>query len=153
MKLPRASLTGIIVLALCCTTCARIRKTPFDHLYGDAWCAGVYQGYATGYDGAYDGMSMRADEAYRSLVQHGVSSLAKLQSREVPFFIELDPHVERFHLRRAVPERLTFTAGMTAEDRRVAQENFTRMRASIADDYTDVEQCGRASCRSPCRTK
>jgi hypothetical protein len=128
-------------LAACLAgACAHKQKTPFDHLYGEGWCQGVYQGYAERYEVVYQGAGERARGSYTYLVREGVAALTRLQSRGTPFFVGIDPASGRFSLKREVPERLTFTADMTDEDRRRATAQFEQARQHIAEDYTDVER-------------
>ena len=55
------------------------------------------------------------------LAQKGITALDALQTREVPFFIRVDQGEKGFAIARDVPERLTFTAGMSDADRQAAQ--------------------------------
>jgi len=120
--------------------CAHKPKTPFDHLYGEGWCQGVYQGYAEEYEGVFNGAGESARGSYSYLVRDGVSALERLQTRGTPFYVGIDPASSRFALKREVPERLMFTADMTDEDRRRATEQFEVARAHLAEDYTDVQR-------------
>jgi hypothetical protein len=133
-----AILTAVIGLVL--AGCAHKQKTPFEHLYGEGWCQGVYQGYAEQYDSVLTGAGVNVKQSYSYLVQEGVAALTRLQSRGTPFYVGLDDATGAFKIRREVPERLTFTAGMTEEDRRRATEQFELARAHIAEDYTDVQR-------------
>jgi hypothetical protein len=126
--------------ALLAGGCAHKPKTPFEHLYGEAWCQGVYQGYSEQYDAVLTGAGINVKQSYSYLVREGVVALARLQSRGTPFFVGLDQASGAFQIRREVPERLTFTADMTDEDRRLATEQFELARAHIAEDYTDVQR-------------
>jgi hypothetical protein len=130
---------GCALAALLCG-CAHKQKTPFDHLYGEAWCQGVYQGYADQYEGVYRGAGESARGSYGYLVQEGVSALSRLQSRGTPFYVGIDQATSMFSIKREVPERLTFSADMTEADRQRATEEFERARAHLAEDYTDVQR-------------
>jgi hypothetical protein len=133
------TVVGLAAVVLACG-CGHKQKTPFDHLYGNAWCDGVYAGYAERYEDVYRGAGESARSSYSYLVQDGAVALTRLQSRGTPFFVGIDDASGRFSIRREVPERLTFTADMTEEDRRIATEQFEIARQHLAEDYTDVQR-------------
>lgn len=138
---PTISLLALAAIALFLVCgCAHKQKTPFDHLYGEGWCQGVYQGYAEKYESVYRGAGQSARASYSYLVRDGVGALERLQSRGTPFYVAIEPGTGRFALRREVPERLTFTADMSEEDRRRATEEFERAREHLAEDYSDVQR-------------
>ncbi len=120
--------------------CAHRSKTPFDHLYGPQWCQGVYKGYADQWDGLRMGTEIAVRESYGVLTREGVSALDRLQSRSTPFYVLADPVSDRFVIRREVPDRLMFTADMSAQDRERAQTEFDASREHIASDYSDVKR-------------
>ena len=129
----------LIVLALV-PACAHKQKTPFAHLYGEKWCTGVYEKYSQSYDGVYEGALMQTKTSYALLLRQGIPALERLQSRNTPFYIRLNRQSGRFEIQRKVPERLTFTADMTEEDRKRAQVEFEEAREHIAEDYVDVRR-------------
>jgi hypothetical protein len=115
-------------------------ETPLAHLYGKEWVHGAYSYYAKAYvdvEGAAQRSSFRA---YELLAQKGVSALAALQSREVPFYIRVASDGGSFRVAREVPERLTFTADMSQTDRQAATEAWKRAREQIQTDYEEVER-------------
>ncbi len=129
----------LLVAGLALAGCGASRpSTPYDHLYGEQWCRGIYAGYAERYEAVRRGSASAASSSYRVLARRGVAALERLQGRSTPFFVEIDQR-GRFRIRRDVPERLTFTAEMSDEERELARRRFEETRRHLADDYTDVD--------------
>lgn len=121
--------------------CERRRpETPLAHLYGQKWVTGAYTHYAQAYAEVEDQSERDSTEAYRVLVQRGVTALEGLQQREVPFYVRVDPGGAAFHIERDVPERLTFTADMTPAQREAATVAWKRARDHIQRDYDEVRR-------------
>jgi hypothetical protein len=139
-RLLSAGLGAACLCVLFAGGCAHRSKTPFDHLYGPQWCQGVYKGYAEQWDGLRMGTEIAVRESYGVLTREGVSALDRLQSRSTPFYVLADPVSDRFVIRREVPQRLMFTADMSAQDRERAQIEFDASREHIASDYSDVKR-------------
>jgi hypothetical protein len=139
-KLLSAGLGAMCLCVFFSSGCAHRQKTPFDHLYGPEWCKGVYKGYAEQWDGLRMGTEIAVRESYGVLTREGVSALDRLQSRSTPFYVLADPVSDQFVIRREVPERLMFTADMSAQDRERAQVEFDASREHIASDYSDVKR-------------
>jgi len=134
---PIASLVGCATVSL--VGCSSRAETPLAHLYGQGWVHGAYEMYGERY-GEFERSSMRgAFDAYRVLAQKGIGSLDALQSREVPFYIRASAASGRFEVQRNVPERLTFTAGMSKRDREAATTSWKRAREHIQADYEQVK--------------
>ena len=139
-RLLSAGLGAVCLCLLFSGGCAHRSKTPFDHLYGPQWCQGVYKGYAEQWDGLRMGTEIAVRESYGVLTREGVSALDRLQSRSTPFYVLADPVSDRFVIRREVPDRLMFTADMSAQDRDRAQTEVDASREHIASDYSDVKR-------------
>jgi hypothetical protein len=78
--------------------------------------------------------------AYSVIAQKGVTALGALQTREVPFFIRVDDGEQGFAIAREMPERLTFTADMSAADRQTAQAKWEKAREFIQTDYEEIRR-------------
>jgi hypothetical protein len=115
-------------------------ETPLAHLYGQDWVHGAYSLYATKYQGVQTSAESNSKTAYRVLAQKGVVSLEALQSRDVPFFMRVDPDAQSFAIERDVPERLTFTAGMSDADRDAATKQWEKAREHIHTDYEEIRR-------------
>ena len=134
MTLTRRELMQLIALAsLGSAGCARPPRTPLAHLSGEQWVHGVYEMHARHYHDVQLGAETSSHGAYRILAQKGVSALDGLQAREAPFFIRVRPE-NRFEVERAIPERLTFTAEMTAAERQSATEAWKLAREVAQGD-------------------
>ncbi|MEB2313085.1 MAG: hypothetical protein OZ921_19305 [Sorangiineae bacterium] len=118
----------------------RASTTPLSHLYGKDWVHGAYAYYAEGYAELERGAKERSFDAYRVLAQKGVDSLRELQAREVPFYVRVSPSGDAFRVERLVPERLTFSAGMSEADRARATRAWERAREHIQTDYVLVSR-------------
>jgi hypothetical protein len=120
--------------------CAHKEETPLAHLYGNDWVHGAYELYA----GKYASIQTKSEEttksAYGMLAQKGITALDSLQTREVPFFIRVDEGEKGFVIARDVPERLTFTAGMSDADRQAAQAKWEKARETIQVDYEQIRR-------------
>jgi hypothetical protein len=133
---------GALSLPLGCGR--REPETPLAHLYGRDWVRGAFAHYA----GTYAKLELRANErsfeSYRVLAQQGVSALAGLQAREVPFYVRVAPDGERFRIERDVPERLTFSADMSEADRAEATRVWKIARDNIHKDYDEIQRLDHA---------
>lgn len=118
----------------------RAPDTPLAHLYGKEWVHGAYELYAKRYAGVQEAADATSHDAYRILAQKGVTALDALQSRDVPFYVRVDSNANAFGIERKVPERLTFTADMTEDDRRAAQAAWKKARDHIHKDYEEVRR-------------
>lgn len=118
-------------------------KTPLAHLYGEQWIHGAYELYAKKYDSIHTAAEYHSFETYRILAQKGMSALAALQTREVPFFVRASDG-EQFHLERSVPERLTFTAGMSASQREETTRGWNLAREHLHTDYDEIRRINQA---------
>lgn len=119
-------------------------KTPLAHLYGERWVHGAYEMYAQGYQKVEQQTEDGSFGAYRTLAQRGVTALDGLQKREVPFYVRVAPDERSFRVERKVPERLTFTAGMSDDDRAAATADWQKAREFIQTDYEEVQRLDRA---------
>ena len=137
MKLSRRDFAlGALVLPLACEK--REPETPLAHLYGRDWVRGAYSHYASTYDELERRAQAQSFSSYRLLAERGVTALEGLQSREVPFFVRVSEDSERFRIERDVPERLTFTAGMSASEREEATRVHKLARDNVHRDYEQV---------------
>ncbi len=71
--------------------CAHHEETPLAHLYGQDWVHGAYEMYAGKYAAIQSSSEDATKDAYAMLAQKGVVALGELQTREVPFFIRVEP--------------------------------------------------------------
>ncbi len=115
-------------------------ETPLAHLYGREWVAGAYEMHGQAYLGLAKSTEAETAGAYGVLAQKGIAALDGLQTREVPFFIRVDEVGERFSVERKIPERLTFTSEMSADDRAAAQASFDRAREHLHTDYEEIRR-------------
>ncbi len=140
LVLPRRSLLAWLsvtpLLPLACSP--RPAAAPLAHLHGQDWVHGAYGYYARSYLDIQSSAERRTHDAYRVLAQRGIASLDALQSREVPFFIRVDPASDRFAIERSVPDRLTFTADMSEADRQAATADWKLAREHIHTDYDQI---------------
>lgn len=134
----RGLLLAAVASPLVSACSPRPPQTPLAHLYGPRWVSGAYELYAGGYQGVQLAAEERCFEPYRYLAQRGVTSLAALQSRDVPFYVRVDAREQGFSLERAVPERLTIRASMTPEQRREASERWHHAREHLHQDYEEI---------------
>jgi hypothetical protein len=125
-------------LTLTAGGCAPKPTTPLAHLYGDQWVHGAYELYGDSFGELERAAHGSAMDAYRVLAGRGIGALDGLQEREVPFFIRAQPDSGRFGIQRTVPERLTYTADMSEEDRAAAKAAWERARENIQRDYEEV---------------
>lgn len=119
---------------------AQPKKTPLAHLYGDEWVRGAYVLYAKEYREVSDEAQTSSFKAYGTLAKRGATSLTNLQSRGVPFDIRVQAGDGSFRVERNVPERLTYEANMTEEDRRRAKESFEKAREHLHTDYDEIQR-------------
>jgi hypothetical protein len=112
--------------------------TPLAHLYGKEWVQGAYAHYAQSYLALETGTRARSFDVYKVLAQKGVTALEGLQRREVPFLLRLSEDGRRYEIRREVPERLTFSANMTAEEREEATRVWKLAREHVHTDYAEI---------------
>jgi hypothetical protein len=136
----RRFVQSILAAPLAGWACARAPETPLAHLNGQAWVKGVYEMHAQRYLDVQMGAEASSHGAYRILAQKGVVSLDALQSREVPFYMRVDDATHAFTIERTVPERLTFTADMTDDDRQAATEAWKKAREHIHTDYAEIHR-------------
>lgn len=129
---------GAASLLPACQTAAK--RPPLAHLYGDSWVRGAYGLYAREYRGLSDRAERASFTAYGTLAQRGATALTGLQSREVPFSIRVQQGDKSFRVERDVPERLTFDAAMTADDRARAQAAFAKAREHLHTDYDEIRR-------------
>jgi hypothetical protein len=120
--------------------CAHKEETPLAHLYGSDWVHGAYELYASKYASIQTKSEETTKSAYGMLAQKGITALDSLQTREVPFFIRVDEGEKGFVIARDVPERLTFTAGMSDADRQAAQAKWEKARETIQVDYEQIRR-------------
>jgi hypothetical protein len=120
--------------------CAHQEETPLAHLYGKDWVHGAYELYASKYAGVQTASEKATRSAYSVIAQKGVTALAALQTREVPFFIRVDGGEQGFTIAREVPERLTFTADMSDADRQTAQAKWEKAREFVHADYEEIRR-------------
>ncbi len=141
----RTLLLGAATLPWGFAACVQQRaETPLAHLYGKQWVHGAYSYFAKTYADIQQGADERSGEAYRVLAQKGVTALSALQSREVPFYIQVADGGERFLIQRQVPERLTFTADMTEAERQEATFDWKLARDHIQTDYVEITRLDKA---------
>lgn len=138
LSLGTAPLWLPIALPLASTGCAHKEETPLAHLYGQNWVHGAYEMYAGKYAAIQTSSEKASQGAYAQLAQKGIASLDALQTRECPFFIRVDETEHGFAIARDLPERLTFTAGMSEQDRAAAQARWEKGREHIQTDYEDI---------------
>jgi hypothetical protein len=121
--------------------CARREpETPLAHLYGRDWVRGAYGQYASAYADVQARARDRTFDSYRLLSQRGITALEALQAREVPFHLRVRPDAPRFAIERELPERLTFTAGMSAAERAEATRIWKLGRDNIHRDYDEIRR-------------
>jgi hypothetical protein len=144
VKIPRRVFVGALasspLFSLVLAGCKAEPKTPLAHLQGAQWVHGVYEMHAKRYLDVQMGAETQSHGAYRVLAQKGVTALSALQSREVPFFLKVDAETNAFKIARTVPERLTFTANMSDDDRRAATEDWKKAREHIHTDYFEIHR-------------
>ncbi|HSO33295.1 MAG TPA: hypothetical protein VLT33_12265 [Labilithrix sp.] len=126
---------------------SRPPETPLAHLYGSEWVHGAYSLYSTKYAAVQTSADESSHDVYRVLAQKGIVALDALQSRDVPFYVRVDPSAQAFAIERKVPERLTFTADMTEADRKSAEVAWKKARDNIHLDYEEVRRLDRALTR------
>jgi hypothetical protein len=114
------------------------KRPPLAHLYGDQWVQGAYGLYAKEYRGLADSAEGASFVAYGSLAHRGADALTGLQAREVPFSVRVQAGDKSFRVERDVPERLTFDASMSADDRARAQAAFAKAREHLHTDYAEI---------------
>ncbi|MDB4933734.1 MAG: hypothetical protein JWP87_706 [Labilithrix sp.] len=122
-------------------------ETPLAHLYGHEWVQGAYKMYSTKYAAVQTSADETSHDVYRVLAQKGIAALDALQSRDVPFYVRVDPAAQSFAIERKVPERLTFTADMTEADRKNAEAGWKKARDNIHLDYVEVKRLDQALTR------
>lgn len=145
-SVPRRVLLGAMVTApLWVPACASKPQTPLAHLYGQDWVHGAYELYGRQYQGVQQGAEAQTKNAYVILARKGIGALDALQTREVPFFMRVDPAGEAFLIERTVPERLMFTAEMSEQDRDAATKNWERAREHIQTDYEEIRRLNGAT--------
>lgn len=115
-------------------------ETPLAHLYGPEWVGGAYQHYADVYVEVEDRARQNSTNSYRLLAGRGVTALANLQAREVPFYIRVAADDQSFRVERNVPERLTLRAGMSAADREAATRHWKLAREHVHTDYIETRR-------------
>ncbi|MEZ4221081.1 MAG: hypothetical protein R3B13_09130 [Polyangiaceae bacterium] len=128
--------SACLVLASSCQP--RAPETPLAHLYGRDWVTGAYTHYADAHRRVEGHARDESVTARRVLAQQGVDALAMLQRREVPFWVRVSADSQSFRVERSVPERLTFTANMSADERNAATRAWKLAREHIQQDYEDV---------------
>lgn len=121
--------------------------TPLAHLYGQDWVHGAYNLYSTKYAAVQTSADETSHDVYRVLAQKGIVALDALQSRDVPFYVKVDPQAQSFAIERKVPERLTFTSDMTPADRKNAEAAWKKARDFIHLDYEEVRRLDNALTR------
>jgi hypothetical protein len=126
---------------------SRPPETPLAHLYGQEWVHGAYKLYSTKYVAVQTSADESSQDVYRVLAQKGITALDALQSRDVPFYVRVDPSGQAFKIERNVPERLTFTAGMSDADRKSAEVGWKKARDFIHLDYEEVRRLDNALTR------
>ncbi|MGH7294660.1 MAG: hypothetical protein ACRELB_07000 [Polyangiaceae bacterium] len=136
----RAFVLSLAAAPLWLPACAHREETPLAHLYGKDWVHGAYELYAGKYAAVQTASEKATHGAYSVIAQKGVVALAALQTREVPFFIRVDGGEQGFTVARDVPERLTFTAGMSDADRQTAQAKWEKAREFIQTDYEEIRR-------------
>ena len=127
--------------------CGRPPETPLAHLYGQEWVHGAYKLYSTNYAAVQTSADETSHDVYRVLAQKGVVALDALQSRDVPFYVRVDPAAQAFKVERKVPERLTFASDMNDADRKFAEKAWKKARDSIHLDYQEVQRLDNALTR------
>lgn len=132
------ALFGVAALPMVPAACGRAPKTPLAHLYGQQWVHGAYQQYAQTYLDLQSSAEQKTTDAYAMLAQKGIVALDGLQSREVPFFIQVTGNGQEYRIHRDVPERLKFTADMSEADRQAATEAWKTAREFIHTDYAEI---------------
>jgi len=128
------------ILATLSACGSRPPETPLAHLHGREWVKGAYQLYAERYAAVETKAESSAQDSYRVLAQKGVVALDALQSREVPFYIRVANDNRSFAMERKVPERLTLTADMDDERRKLAQEAWKKARDHVHTDYEEIRR-------------
>lgn len=136
----RAFALGALLLPLPLACQQREPETPLAHLYGRDWVRGAYSHYARAYAGVEQQAQTQSFGAYRLLAHDGVAALSALQAREVPFYVRVSPDNDRFRIEREVPERLTFSAEMSAEEREAATRIWQAARDHIHRDYAEIRR-------------
>ncbi len=126
---------------------SRPPETPLAHLYGHEWVQGAYKLYSTTYASVQTFADDTSHDVYRVLAQKGIVALDALQSRDVPFYVRVDPAAHAFAIERKVPERLTFLADMTDADRKNTEASWKKARDSIHLDYEEVHRLDHALTR------
>jgi len=122
-------------------------ETPLAHLYGREWVHGAYKLYATRYANVQVATDAASQDVYRVLAQKGIAALDALQSRDVPFYIRVDPGAHAFAVERKVPERLTFTSEMSDADRKAAEAAWKKARDHVHHDYDEIRRLDAAMTR------
>ncbi|MCA9619241.1 MAG: hypothetical protein KC731_09465 [Myxococcales bacterium] len=115
-------------------------RPPLAHLHGDAWVSGAYEHYGAAYQALQRDAEEKSQGAYAMLAQRGISALDGLQQREVPFYVRIDEGGTALSVSRQVPERLTFTAGMSDEERAQATAAWEKAREHIHTDYAEIKR-------------
>ena len=126
---------------------SRPPETPLAHLYGHEWVQGAYKLYSTKYAAVQASADDTSHDVYGVLAQKGIAALDALQSRDVPFYVRVDPGARSFVIERKVPERLTFSADMSDADRKNAEIGWKKARDSIHLDYEEVRRLDHALTR------
>lgn len=134
----RHFLAGAGALVVACQK--REPETPLAHLYGKEWVHGAYSHYARAYATVEKSAEQKSFDSYKIFAQKGIAALDGLQSREVPFFIRVAPDVTSFRIERDVPERLTFSASMSASDREEATAGWKLAREHLHTDYDEIHR-------------
>ncbi len=141
LSLPAAaSLVPLFGVSLVPACGARKPETPLAHLYGKEWVGGAYQHYADVYLQVEDRAREQSTNSYGLLAGRGVTALANLQAREVPFYIRVAADDQSFRVERNVPERLTLRAGMSAAERAAATEHWKLARDHVHTDYIETRR-------------
>ncbi len=141
MTLTRRAFVGGAMLLPFAAGCAKKQaEAPLAHLYGKDWVHGAYALYAGSYLKIQTDAEQKSFDAYKVLAQKGVTALDGLQQREVPFFLKLSADGQRYEIHRDVPERLTFTADMSQEQRDEATHAWQVAREHIHTDYDEIRR-------------
>jgi hypothetical protein len=135
-----AGVGGSIALGPLAGCATAPKRPPLAHLYGDQWVQGAYGLYAKEYRGLTDDAQQASFTAYGTLARRGADALTGLQTREVPFSIRVQAGDRSFRVERDLPERLTFDASMTADDRARAQAAFAKAREHLHTDYEEIRK-------------
>ncbi len=116
-------------------------ETPLAHLYGEQWVTGAYSHYAQAYADIEQHSERQSSDAYTLL---GPARCHGARRAPGPASAVLraggSPAATRFVIERDVPERLTFTADMSEEDREAATFSWRLARDNIQRDYDEIRR-------------